>query len=47
MVNQIKQESGGTEAGIRAPEDELTCTICLDQVKRGELVRSLPCLHQV
>jgi len=47
MVNQIKQESGGTEAGIRGSEDELTCTICLDQVKRGELVRSLPCLHQV
>jgi len=47
MVNQIKQESGGTEAGIGGAEDELTCTICLDQVKRGELVRSLPCLHQV
>ncbi|ESW04041.1 hypothetical protein PHAVU_011G062500 [Phaseolus vulgaris] len=43
---EIKQESGGTEAGIGGAEDELTCTICLDQVKRGELVRSLPCLHQ-
>ncbi|KAK7262485.1 hypothetical protein RJT34_30059 [Clitoria ternatea] len=43
---EIKQESGGKEAGIKGPEDELTCTICLDQVKRGELVRSLPCLHQ-
>lgn len=47
MFNQIKQESGGAEEGIKGPEDELTCTICLDQVKRGELVRSLPCLHQV
>ncbi|KAG4967225.1 hypothetical protein JHK87_032876 [Glycine soja] len=43
---EVKQESGGTEAGTGGPEDELTCTICLDQVKRGELVRSLPCLHQ-
>lgn len=47
MFYQVKQESGGTEAGTGGPEDELTCTICLDQVKRGELVRSLPCLHQV
>ncbi|KAK7404554.1 hypothetical protein VNO78_05506 [Psophocarpus tetragonolobus] len=43
---EIKQESGGTETGIKGPEDELTCTICLEQVKRGELIRSLPCLHQ-
>jgi hypothetical protein len=26
---------------------ELTCSVCLEQVKDGELVRSLPCLHQV
>lgn len=45
--NQIKQDSGGTEGSVKGLEDELTCTICLDQVKRGELVRSLPCLHQV
>ncbi|TKY67371.1 E3 ubiquitin-protein ligase SDIR1 [Spatholobus suberectus] len=42
----IKQESGGTEAVVNGTVEELTCTICLDQVKRGELVRSLPCLHQ-
>ncbi|KAK7312460.1 hypothetical protein VNO77_36335 [Canavalia gladiata] len=45
-ASEIKLESGGTEACTKGPEDELTCTICLDQVKRGELVRSLPCLHQ-
>ena len=45
--NQIKQDSEGAERGVGVPEDELTCTICLDQVNRGELVRSLPCLHQV
>ncbi|XP_021757288.1 E3 ubiquitin-protein ligase SDIR1-like isoform X1 [Chenopodium quinoa] len=27
-------------------EDELTCTVCLEQVNVGELIRSLPCLHQ-
>ncbi|KAF7805436.1 E3 ubiquitin-protein ligase SDIR1-like [Senna tora] len=43
---QIKQENGGTEGNIKGTEDELTCTICLEQVNRGELVRSLPCLHQ-
>ncbi|GMN24100.1 hypothetical protein TIFTF001_000412 [Ficus carica] len=31
---------------VKASEDELTCTICLEQVKWGELIRSLPCLHQ-
>jgi len=27
-------------------DEELTCSICLEQVKDGELVRSLPCVHQ-
>ncbi|XP_074308230.1 E3 ubiquitin-protein ligase SDIR1-like [Silene latifolia] len=27
-------------------ENELTCSICLEQVNDGELIRSLPCLHQ-
>lgn len=27
-------------------EDELTCSVCLEQVNDGELIRSLPCLHQ-
>lgn len=30
-----------------ASDDELTCSVCLEQVDMGELVRSLPCLHQV
>ncbi|XP_057731105.1 E3 ubiquitin-protein ligase SDIR1-like isoform X3 [Arachis stenosperma] len=41
-----KQACEGAEGNNQGPEDELTCTICLDQVNRGELVRSLPCLHQ-
>uniref|UniRef100_A0A803R2C8 RING-type E3 ubiquitin transferase n=2 Tax=Cannabis sativa TaxID=3483 RepID=A0A803R2C8_CANSA len=31
---------------LKASENELTCSICLEQVSRGELIRSLPCLHQ-
>ncbi|XP_015873977.1 E3 ubiquitin-protein ligase SDIR1 isoform X7 [Ziziphus jujuba] len=34
------------DGNMKASEDELTCSICLEQVTRGELVRSLPCLHQ-
>ncbi|XP_054811364.1 E3 ubiquitin-protein ligase SDIR1-like [Prosopis cineraria] len=40
------EDNGGTEGNVNGSEDELTCTICLEQVKGGELVRSLPCLHQ-
>ncbi|XP_045826623.1 E3 ubiquitin-protein ligase SDIR1-like isoform X1 [Trifolium pratense] len=43
---EAKQDSKGAEGSAKDPEDELTCTICLDEVMRGELVRSLPCLHQ-
>ncbi|KAH7548121.1 hypothetical protein JRO89_XS14G0070400 [Xanthoceras sorbifolium] len=32
--------------GSMKAEDELTCTVCLEQVSVGEIVRSLPCLHQ-
>ncbi|XP_028788401.1 E3 ubiquitin-protein ligase SDIR1-like [Neltuma alba] len=45
-ATEVRQDNGGTEGNAKGPEDELTCTICLEQVKRGELVRSLPCLHQ-
>ncbi|KAJ4828358.1 E3 ubiquitin-protein ligase sdir1 [Turnera subulata] len=39
-------ESKSSEGSTKASDDELTCTICLEQVNRGELLRSLPCLHQ-
>ncbi|CAI9273601.1 unnamed protein product [Lactuca saligna] len=42
---QKKVESGGNGNG-KSCEDELTCSVCLEQVNVGELVRSLPCLHQ-
>lgn len=43
---EIKQDSEGVEGRLQGSEDGLTCTICLDQVNKGDLVRSLPCLHQ-
>ncbi|XP_010534515.1 PREDICTED: E3 ubiquitin-protein ligase SDIR1 isoform X2 [Tarenaya hassleriana] len=34
------------DSSKKGAEDELTCSVCLEQVNVGELVRSLPCLHQ-
>ncbi|KDP42229.1 hypothetical protein JCGZ_02959 [Jatropha curcas] len=45
-TEQMKQDSNKADGNVKASEDELTCSICLEQVNRGELVRSLPCLHQ-
>lgn len=47
FYKQTKQDSRNADGNMKTSEDELTCTICLEQVNRGELVRSLPCLHQV
>lgn len=41
-----KQDSKRADVTLKGSEDDLTCSICLEQVDRGELVRSLPCLHQ-
>lgn len=41
----LEVESGNAVGG-KSLEDELTCSVCLEQVNVGELVRSLPCLHQ-
>ncbi|KAF7120925.1 hypothetical protein RHSIM_Rhsim13G0078200 [Rhododendron simsii] len=46
IFNETKPELKKADSIKKALEDELTCTICLEQVNRGELVRSLPCLHQ-
>lgn len=42
---EAKQDTKA-EITTKGLEDELTCSICLEQVNRGELIRSLPCLHQ-
>ncbi|GJW91915.1 E3 ubiquitin protein ligase SDIR1 isoform X1 [Tanacetum coccineum] len=42
-----KVDSAGAVSGnLKSSEDELTCSVCLETVNVGELVRSLPCLHQ-
>lgn len=41
-AHEISITVGSTKSG----DDELTCTVCLEQVNVGELIRSLPCLHQ-
>ncbi|OVA17824.1 zinc finger protein [Macleaya cordata] len=46
IVWQKKQDSGKEDGNTKSPEDELTCSVCLEQVNVGEIIRSLPCLHQ-
>lgn len=41
-----KQDPSIVQGGAKTPEDELTCSVCLEQVNVGEIIRSLPCLHQ-
>jgi len=41
-----KQDTANAVGNTKTSEDELTCSVCLEQVTEGELVRSLPCLHQ-
>ncbi|URE36126.1 E3 ubiquitin-protein ligase [Musa troglodytarum] len=45
-TEQKRQEGTKLDGNLKTPEDELTCSVCLEQVSVGELVRSLPCLHQ-
>ncbi|XP_034705046.1 E3 ubiquitin-protein ligase SDIR1 isoform X1 [Vitis riparia] len=45
-AEQKKQDINNAVASTKAPDDELTCSVCLEQVNVGELIRSLPCLHQ-
>ncbi|RVX13786.1 E3 ubiquitin-protein ligase SDIR1 [Vitis vinifera] len=46
LLKQKKQDINNAVASTKAPDDELTCSVCLEQVNVGELIRSLPCLHQ-
>lgn len=45
-ASEKKQDPAKTDGGTRTWEDDLTCSVCLEQVNAGELIRSLPCLHQ-
>ncbi|CAL4938723.1 unnamed protein product [Urochloa decumbens] len=45
--NEKKQDGfKAVDRTSKTPEDELTCSVCLEQVAVGDLLRSLPCLHQ-
>ncbi|XP_039135688.1 E3 ubiquitin-protein ligase SDIR1-like [Dioscorea cayenensis subsp. rotundata] len=46
VVTEKKQDNVKSEENTKALGDELTCSVCLEQVNVGELVRSLPCFHQ-
>ncbi|KAG5533381.1 hypothetical protein RHGRI_027534 [Rhododendron griersonianum] len=46
VTAEKKQDTANLVGNTKASEDELTCSVCLEQVTVGELVRSLPCLHQ-
>ncbi|XP_050212152.1 E3 ubiquitin-protein ligase SDIR1 [Mercurialis annua] len=41
-----KQDTSNAVGTMKASEDELTCSVCLEQVNVGEVIRTLPCLHQ-
>ncbi|OAY46120.1 E3 ubiquitin-protein ligase SDIR1 isoform X1 [Manihot esculenta] len=45
-AEQKKQDTANAVGSMKASDDELTCSVCLEQVNVGELVRTLPCLHQ-
>ncbi|KAM3229471.1 hypothetical protein ACQJBY_060370 [Aegilops geniculata] len=41
-----KEKKQDADATSKMTEDELTCSVCLEQVVAGDLLRSLPCLHR-
>ncbi|OMO96798.1 Zinc finger, RING-type [Corchorus olitorius] len=43
---QKKQDPNNAVGSMKSSDDELTCSVCLEQVNVGETIRSLPCLHQ-
>ncbi|KAJ4822083.1 E3 ubiquitin-protein ligase sdir1 [Turnera subulata] len=45
-AEQKKQDTANVIRSMKASDDELTCTVCLEQANEGELIRTLPCLHQ-
>ncbi|GAB2232632.1 hypothetical protein Droror1_Dr00011674 [Drosera rotundifolia] len=44
--SENKQDISISVEGSKGSDDELTCSVCLEQVNAGELIRTLPCLHQ-
>ncbi|KAK4761258.1 hypothetical protein SAY87_006151 [Trapa incisa] len=46
LPSEKNGDNGNPTKIVKASEDDLTCSVCLEQVSHGELIRSLPCLHQ-
>ncbi|KAI3955383.1 hypothetical protein MKW98_018484 [Papaver atlanticum] len=46
IPEQKKPNAAKPDEVLKSMEDGLTCSVCLEQVDVGEIVRSLPCLHQ-
>lgn len=46
VSSEKNQGADKTTGSTYASEDVLTCSVCLEQVSEGDLIRSLPCLHQ-
>ncbi|XP_026403463.1 E3 ubiquitin-protein ligase SDIR1-like [Papaver somniferum] len=46
IPEQKKPDATKPDEVLKSTEDGLTCSVCLEQVDVGEIVRSLPCLHQ-
>ncbi|XP_019100347.1 PREDICTED: E3 ubiquitin-protein ligase SDIR1-like isoform X2 [Camelina sativa] len=44
--SSAEQKQDPVNGSLKGTEDELTCSVCLEQVTAGEIVRTLPCLHQ-
>ncbi|KAI5437873.1 E3 ubiquitin-protein ligase sdir1 [Lathyrus oleraceus] len=40
------QDNSNAAGNSKASDDDLTCSVCLEQVNVGDVLRSLPCLHQ-
>ncbi|KAH1196698.1 E3 ubiquitin-protein ligase SDIR1 [Glycine max] len=41
-----KQDNSNAVGSMKASDDDLSCSVCLEQVNVGDVLRSLPCLHQ-
>ncbi|KAJ7960137.1 E3 ubiquitin-protein ligase SDIR1 [Quillaja saponaria] len=44
--SEKQHDTSNAVGNMKASEHELTCSVCLEQVNIGELLHSLPCLHQ-
>ncbi|KAI3980506.1 hypothetical protein MKX01_008923 [Papaver californicum] len=43
---QKQSDAARPDQDLKSAKDGLTCSVCLEQVSEGEIIRNLPCLHQ-